>query len=133
MFGGGVDAATLVAALGAGPPPPECRWGRRPHAFTGGDVPEGARVNSFKLIRESGRVVVHKIRFGLTRVLCSHHTSSPFTGGDLPEGARYRRTRHQDCDASRRHPSHDQARARRKGKPPVLYISSSIYSLTDGL
>jgi len=28
---GGVDAATLVAALGAGPPPPECRWGRRPH------------------------------------------------------------------------------------------------------
>jgi len=31
MLGGGVDAATLVAALGAGPPPPECRWGRRPH------------------------------------------------------------------------------------------------------
>jgi len=30
-FGGEVDAATLVAALGAGPPPPECRWGRRPH------------------------------------------------------------------------------------------------------
>jgi len=29
MLGGGVDAATLVAALGAGPPPPECRWGRR--------------------------------------------------------------------------------------------------------
>jgi len=27
MLGGGVDAATLVAALGAGPPPPECRWG----------------------------------------------------------------------------------------------------------
>ena len=26
-LGGGVDAATLVAALGAGPPPPECRWG----------------------------------------------------------------------------------------------------------
>jgi len=26
MLGGGVDAATLVAALGAGPPPPECRW-----------------------------------------------------------------------------------------------------------
>jgi len=25
MLGGGVDAATLVAALGAGPPPPECR------------------------------------------------------------------------------------------------------------
>jgi len=31
MLGGGVDAATLVAAFGAGPPPPECRWGRRPH------------------------------------------------------------------------------------------------------
>ena len=31
MLGGGVEAATLVAALGAGPPPPECRWGRRPH------------------------------------------------------------------------------------------------------
>jgi len=31
MLGGGVDAATLVAALGAGPPPPECRRGRRPH------------------------------------------------------------------------------------------------------
>ena len=31
MLGGGVDAATLVAALGAGPPPPDCRWGRRPH------------------------------------------------------------------------------------------------------
>ena len=31
MLGGGVDAATLVAALGAGLPPPECRWGRRPH------------------------------------------------------------------------------------------------------
>jgi len=31
MLGGGVDAATLVAALGAGPPPPERRWGRRPH------------------------------------------------------------------------------------------------------
>jgi len=31
MLGGGVDAATLVAALGAGPPPPEFRWGRRPH------------------------------------------------------------------------------------------------------
>jgi len=31
MLGGGVDAATLVATLGAGPPPPECRWGRRPH------------------------------------------------------------------------------------------------------
>jgi len=31
MLGGAVDAATLVAALGAGPPPPECRWGRRPH------------------------------------------------------------------------------------------------------
>jgi len=31
MLGGGVDATTLVAALGAGPPPPECRWGRRPH------------------------------------------------------------------------------------------------------
>ena len=31
MLGCGVDAATLVAALGAGPPPPECRWGRRPH------------------------------------------------------------------------------------------------------
>jgi len=31
MRGGGVDAATLVAALGASPPPPECRWGRRPH------------------------------------------------------------------------------------------------------
>jgi len=31
MLGGGVNAATLVAALGAGPPPPECRWGRRPH------------------------------------------------------------------------------------------------------
>jgi len=31
MLGGGVDAATLVAALGAGPPPPECRWGRCPH------------------------------------------------------------------------------------------------------
>jgi len=30
MLGGGVDAATLVAALGAGPPPPECRWGRAP-------------------------------------------------------------------------------------------------------
>jgi len=30
MLGGGVDAATLVAALGAGPPPPDCRWGRRP-------------------------------------------------------------------------------------------------------
>jgi len=29
MLGGGVDAATLVAALGAGPPPPECSWGRR--------------------------------------------------------------------------------------------------------
>jgi len=28
MLGGGVDAATLVAALGAGPPPPECRWDR---------------------------------------------------------------------------------------------------------
>ena len=28
MLGGGVDAATLVAALGAGPPPPECRWGK---------------------------------------------------------------------------------------------------------
>jgi len=31
VLGGGVDTATLVAALGAGPPPPECRWGRRPH------------------------------------------------------------------------------------------------------
>ena len=31
MLGGGVEAATLVAALGAGLPPPECRWGRRPH------------------------------------------------------------------------------------------------------
>jgi len=31
LAGGGVDAATLVAALGAGPPPPKCRWGRRPH------------------------------------------------------------------------------------------------------
>jgi len=31
MLGGGVDAATLVAALGAGPPPPDCRLGRRPH------------------------------------------------------------------------------------------------------
>ena len=31
MLGGGVDAATLVAALGAGLLPPECRWGRRPH------------------------------------------------------------------------------------------------------
>jgi len=31
MLGGGVDAATLVAALGAGPPPPDCRWGRRSH------------------------------------------------------------------------------------------------------
>ena len=31
MPGGGVDAATLVAVLGAGPPPPECRWGRHPH------------------------------------------------------------------------------------------------------
>jgi len=31
MLGGGVDAATLVAALGAGPLPPECRWGRRSH------------------------------------------------------------------------------------------------------
>jgi len=31
MLGGGVDAATLVAALGAGPLPPECRRGRRPH------------------------------------------------------------------------------------------------------
>jgi len=31
MLGSGVDAATLVAALGAGRPPPECRWGRRPH------------------------------------------------------------------------------------------------------
>ena len=31
MLGGGVDAATLVVALGACPPPPECRWGRRPH------------------------------------------------------------------------------------------------------
>jgi len=31
LGGGGVDAVTLVAALGAGPPPPECRWGRRPH------------------------------------------------------------------------------------------------------
>jgi len=31
MLGGGVDAATVVAALGAGPPPPECRWSRRPH------------------------------------------------------------------------------------------------------
>ena len=31
MLGGGVDAANLVAALGAGPPPPECCWGRRPH------------------------------------------------------------------------------------------------------
>ena len=31
MLGGGVDAATLAAALKAGPPPPECRWGRRPH------------------------------------------------------------------------------------------------------
>jgi len=31
MLGGGVDAATLVAALGAGLPPPDCRWGRRPH------------------------------------------------------------------------------------------------------
>jgi len=30
MLGGGVDAATLVAALGVGPPPTECRWGRRP-------------------------------------------------------------------------------------------------------
>jgi len=27
--GGGIDAATLVAALGAGLPPPDCRWGRR--------------------------------------------------------------------------------------------------------
>jgi len=25
-LGGGVDAATLVAALSAGPPPPKCRW-----------------------------------------------------------------------------------------------------------
>jgi len=33
MLGGGVDAATLVAALGAGPPPPECRWGRRPRSL----------------------------------------------------------------------------------------------------
>jgi len=31
MLGGGVDAATIVAALCAGPPPPECRWGHRPH------------------------------------------------------------------------------------------------------
>jgi len=31
MLWRGVDAATLVAALGAGPSPPECRWGRRPH------------------------------------------------------------------------------------------------------
>jgi len=31
MLVGGVDAATLVAALGAGPLPAECRWGRRPH------------------------------------------------------------------------------------------------------
>jgi len=31
MLGGGVDAATLVAASGAGPPPPDCRWSRRPH------------------------------------------------------------------------------------------------------
>jgi len=28
MIEGGVDATTLVAALGAGPPPPECCWGR---------------------------------------------------------------------------------------------------------
>ena len=31
MLGGGVDAATLVAALGAGPPPPECRWSYNSH------------------------------------------------------------------------------------------------------
>jgi len=31
MLGGGVDAATLVAASGAGPPTPDCRWSRRPH------------------------------------------------------------------------------------------------------
>jgi len=32
MLGGGVDAATLVAALGAGPPPRPDRWSRRrPH------------------------------------------------------------------------------------------------------
>jgi len=31
MLGGGADAATLVDTLGAGPPPPECRWGRRHH------------------------------------------------------------------------------------------------------
>jgi len=36
MLGGGVDTATLVAALGAGPPPPECRWGRRPHRWGNG-------------------------------------------------------------------------------------------------
>jgi len=31
MLGGGVDAATLVVAIGTGPPLPDCRWGRRPH------------------------------------------------------------------------------------------------------
>jgi len=35
MLGGGVDAATLVAALGAGPPPPELRiQGIKVVAFT---------------------------------------------------------------------------------------------------
>jgi len=51
MLGGEVDAATLVDALGAGPPPPACRWGRRGDASThaqgtdlGGSLVERVRV-----------------------------------------------------------------------------------------
>ena len=53
MLGGGVDAVTLVAALGAGPPPPECRWGRRPHR---GATAHGESIGIYIRPRDTGIV-----------------------------------------------------------------------------
>ena len=49
MLGGGVDAATLVAALGAGPPPPECRWAFTETEERGVDTVRCIRYNNIHM------------------------------------------------------------------------------------
>jgi len=81
-----------VAALGAGPPPPECRWGRRPHRGAtacrllerdnrGVDSPgvegdsrlgELLEVERDEGLRAAARVAVMRAVFGLP-----HRCSSP--------------------------------------------------------
>jgi len=60
MLSCGVDAATLVAALGAGPPPPECRWGRRPHG-----EPIGESIGNEQCLRSSASGVCVRKRIEL--------------------------------------------------------------------